>query len=193
METFPPSVPKKSNLLEQAKKGIEERVAYIKENPIRFGIAEQLKLEYIRLLHKENITEEEHARLVEIRKWFNDAMMSVETLTEFRLALESFGCTEEYITGVIAHENAHGNRAAALKAKHYGYTLLAMYDEQEKEFVLQPSCSLDVIDSWSNWRKNRVKIAYTKAPEDYGNSLSSKDEIDLKYLNKDKAKLKKKE
>ena len=178
--------------VEQLKAFITGQVERAKSLPIKDELYSELEKELTDLVLKQELTPEEEARAEQIADWFNDATIKAETLVDLRMALEELGCDEDYIKYVIEHENAHGNKASSLKANHYGYALTLSYDEAEDFYIVHPLAMINMPSSWSEWRKNRVHIAYTRAPEDYGNELSQNDSDCLIALTRVKANLKKK-
>jgi hypothetical protein len=123
-------------------------------------------------------------------KEFDAGTITADSLVEFRIILdkivalkivENFGKKEA--EEAIAHENAHGNKAEELGAKHHGYVVHFM-KKQEKDYTETVFAAVTSMPKEWNSRKKRIVLSkITEAPEFYGGSKMSKYDIEtLKEL-----------
>lgn len=109
-----------------------------------------------------------------IDKLLDKATIAAENLHEYKLILETIGLSEEEIKDLLAHENAHANKAESLGAKHLSYKISIMVD-RDNHYLYQPFSHLHIPEEWSEEKVKDAWIKIAKAPEEYGNKMSSSD------------------
>jgi hypothetical protein len=122
---------------------------------------------------------EEFRRASDIKDFFDENTLIIQTLPEFKFAMEYIGFSNNALLDTIEHENAHGNMAESVGAEHHGYNLIFQRNEQGK-LVVQPQAIIYIPDEWSKEDQENANYDITIAPEVYGNSLSDGDREDLK-------------
>ncbi len=107
-----------------------------------------------------------------------------DNLIEFREVLrqvaEMCGQDEEFVTDLLAHENAHGNVAEATGHDWVGYVAVFIKDEIGRLVSVQPAHFLKSNRKWGKIETILKRIMVTDAPRIYDNALSPGDEEDLK-------------
>ena len=137
---------------------------------------EELKFYSIRSKRKPTDKEIENFRHFSERT--KTATIFVETIPEARRVMEILQMNPHQITDTLAHENAHGNKADELGAKHLGYKFL-LINRDDGSFIIKPRMSYRIPDEWDMDKKNEMQRKITQAPKDYGNELSKGDEEHL--------------
>jgi len=127
------------------------------------------------------LNEEQYREAVEKGFDLTDATVFVDTLTEARIAMEILGFDEDSLVDTLSHENAHGNKAQQLGAKHDGYKFVLIRGNNGG-FRVQPQARVYIPDEWDKEKQNSVLLEIIKAPEEYGNSVSDHDKHDLEKL-----------
>lgn len=129
------------------------------------------------LVDKEVLSEEEKA----LESRIDSATVRTNNLGDFQFAMEEFW-EPEHALNVLAHENAHVNKAQSLGVKTHGYKLTFIKREDGKLFI-QPTATIDIFGG-SNEEKRKTKEILL-APLEYGNRLSDGDIELLKQLEKE--------
>ncbi len=170
------------NPFEQRKRKIIKDINQRKENILKVSDYENLVEELKEI--DQSPTEDLLTRKKEIKQIIKNATVFLKSLPEFQFALEQLDRIPEKTLHTMAHENAHLNKAEELGAKPKGYKLIILRNSKGK-FVLQPKAVYTAGD-WNEEEELDNKIEITRAPEDYGNILSSKDVMKLNELNNKK-------
>lgn len=109
-----------------------------------------------------------------IDKLLNKSTIEAENLYEYKLILEAIGLSEDEIKDLLAHENAHANKAESLGAKHLSYKITIMIDKNNN-YLYQPFSHIYIPEEWSDEKVKDTWVKIIKAPEEYGNKMSSSD------------------
>ena len=120
----------------------------------------------------------------DLKKKMAKSSVTVKTLYELKMLLEKSKMDKETQISVLAHENAHGNKADSLGAKHESY-ILSVWKIGDK-FGYSVGTHITHPDAWDKDKDKNVSIEYTKAPEEYGGYLSDKDKEDIEQKNNTK-------
>ena len=139
----------------------------------------------VRFLVAKKKLEEEQKDNKNVNQLPKEIIMKVDNLNEFRLLMELFGTSEEKIQDILAHENAHGNKADSLGikgVKHLGYEL--RIKKTNDGYFLQPKVDIHYPIRYRLLKKKfrQVRKDIISAPEEYGNKLSPNDIETLKKL-----------
>jgi hypothetical protein len=109
-----------------------------------------------------------------IDKLLDKSTIEAENLHEYKLILETIGLSEDEIKDLLAHENAHANKAESLGAKHLSYKITIMIDKNNN-YLYQPFSHIYIPEEWSDEKVKDTWVKIAKAPEEYGNKMSSSD------------------
>lgn len=153
------------NIVENLKRTVEEKVKNAIENS--FDLSENEKKYY-----------EGSVSMDELLVMLDNAAVKVTTLNEFRWALEMLSnykgldyLDKERIDRIIAHENAHSNKAEMLGADHNCYSIPILKDNNV--YILRHlSTVISNIDD-KNYKEDLIKIL--EAPDEYGEKMSESD------------------
>ncbi|MES2930504.1 MAG: hypothetical protein V4665_01840 [Patescibacteria group bacterium] len=96
-----------------------------------------------------------------------------KTLAEFRYILEKLKFLPEQADSFLSHENAHGNMADYLGAKHEGY-MFFVYKSGD-DIGIHPAAHYSFPEEWASDYKLDVRKKIIQAPELYGHELSKSD------------------
>ncbi|MFA5773085.1 MAG: hypothetical protein WC908_00200 [Candidatus Paceibacterota bacterium] len=116
----------------------------------------------------------------EIFSKLENATIKVNTLNEFRLALEKlknlrifkdFG--EKQINELISHENAHANKAEELGAEHKSFKIVIIKNNENDYALSTTTAEIYIPEEWDAKKKREVLVQIFKAPEIYGGSNMS--------------------
>ncbi|NTV44079.1 MAG: hypothetical protein HGA67_00070 [Candidatus Yonathbacteria bacterium] len=124
-------------------------------------------------------TKDEHAE--EVKEIVSQATVFVETLPEFRRALELLSFDDTSLLDTLVHENAHGNKADELGAEHQGYKII-LINNGDGRFAAQPQSYIYIPDEWAQEKQDATLNEIYKAPEAQGNALSPDDKEKLDGL-----------
>jgi hypothetical protein len=108
-----------------------------------------------------------------------EASIVVEYLKDFEILLRILGQSEDYIRNLLAHENAHANKAEELGGVFKGYRLVFFREDGKIRF--QPFADAVPLDTWDNSKKKEVMKEVLSAPLAYGDKLS---EVDIHNINR---------
>lgn len=120
---------------------------------------------------------------LDLKKRLDSSTLFLRTLPELAYALEAVKFPKETKEDILAHENAHGNKADEVGAKHDGYKLVFIKDKNGK-LIFAPAAQITIPknDVWAKERQAKTRIEITQAPEMHGNKLSEQDKEDLRRL-----------
>ena len=133
--------------------------------------------------NKRELADEEVNHFYEFRKRMTEATIIVETLPEARRVMEILGFNKNSLIDTLSHENAHGNKAEQLGAKHFGYKF-CLIKTDNGDFLIQPQASIEIPEDWEKGKQDEVLTKIIEAPEEYDNKMSKGDKEDLKHFNK---------
>ena len=173
-----------SEFLNKLEIEIRNKIAFAIENALSEDkykkiLEEEFKMRDIE--KKRELSDQEVEQFFPFRDQLNKATVFVETITEARRVMEILKFNTHSLLDTIAHENAHGNRAEQLGAKHLGYNFLIIKRNNGGLGVI-PQASLYIPDEWDKETQQAVLSEITWAPDDYGNEISESDKRDLKHL-----------
>jgi len=110
-----------------------------------------------------------------------EASVIVEYLEDFKILLRILGQSEDYVRNLVAHENAHANKAEELEGVFKGYRLV-FFREENGTIGFQPFADAEPVDTWDNSKKKEVMKEILLAPLVYGDKLSPIDIQNIKRL-----------
>jgi hypothetical protein len=174
----------KNEVMDNMEAELQKKIAFAKEHVLSKEEYEQGLKKDFEMRGIENtreLTDEEVEYFHSFREKINEATIEVQTLPEAKRAMEMLGFDYEAVADTLSHENAHGNKAEQLGAKHLGYRFLLI--RMPEGLVVQPQANLYIPDEWDEKTQNDVLTQITNAPEEYGNELSEGDLRDLNHLN----------
>ncbi|MES2088329.1 MAG: hypothetical protein V4467_05075 [Patescibacteria group bacterium] len=164
-----------------------ERIEAAKKNPIfesRLAILEdqlgKFKDEFVRTDRRsiEQIAQEDLI-LGEILK----SSALADNIIEFREMLTqiatTYGKPQEWITDLLAHENAHANVAAETGHEWVGYASVFIKNEAGNLSSIQPLHFTKPSLTWGAKESLEKEIDVLEAPDKYGNRASSFDRDDI--------------
>lgn len=105
------------------------------------------------------------------------ATMFFGTITEYAACLRKT-MKDEDVREIMAHENAHANRALALKCKGVQYGLLVIRDGVADKYAGFPFVTISLPDDISKERRKKVLSEILTAPD----MMSPHDEMSLRLL-----------
>ncbi|MFH1608426.1 MAG: hypothetical protein ABH951_00200 [Patescibacteria group bacterium] len=173
----------KLNNWEIRKLEIERQVEYLKNN----CMGEEERNNLTKILEEystkaDSLSERRLDIALTWKKKIEKSTLTMQTLPELRYALEVMKLSKEVIEDTLAHENAHGNKADELGARHLGYKL-TFAKSKNGGICFFPMAELYIPEEdegWTKEKQKRVDEEITRAPEIYGNELSDSDKEKLK-------------
>lgn len=146
--------------------------------------SEEMQFLFKKRLHLQRIeqTQDILAEINKIDEEVKKHKISVETLPEFQFLMKNLGKNYYRVTSTITHENAHGNKADAIGAKHEGYSLLVSKSKKGEGFSYQPMVHTTVPRIWDKEKQIKANIKIAQAPDEYGDHISDGDEEQIKKL-----------
>lgn len=125
----------------------------------------------------DDISDDEVDRFDELDLKVEASKVLCNNLNDFKYALEYFGVDDPI--DLLAHENAHANKAEQLGVDFEGYYLKIMKCS-DGHYHADIGADIDISGKEFSWSKDRQKeadIDITRAPYEYGNKMSA-DDID---------------
>ena len=151
--------------------------------------AEQLRadIEKINILSEkfDGRTAEEDQEYKSLENKINEVGLLVQTLPEFRYALECLNIFSPHqITDIISHENAHANKAESLGVGFRGYKIIIFKRADGKGSVKIMAGFDEMPVDWSREKKREVNKQISYAPEEYESKdpLSSGDNATINRM-----------
>lgn len=163
------------------KKVTSAKMSALSEEEYKNILEEESKMQDIE--SKRKLTDKEVNHFYKFRKRMTEATIIIETLPEARRVMEILGFNNNSLIDTLSHENAHGNKAEQLGAKHLGYKF-CLIKADNGDFLIQPQASIDIPEDWEKKKQNEVLTKIIEAPEEYDNKISHGDKEDLKHFNK---------
>ena len=163
------------------KKVTSAKISALSEEEYENILEEESKIQDIE--SKRRLTDEEVNHFYEFRKRLTKATITVKTLPEAKMVMKILGFDNDSLINTLSHENAHGNKAEKLGAKHLGYKF-CLIKADNGDFIVQPQASIDIPEDWEREKQNKVLSEIIEAPEKYDNKMSQGDKEDLKHFNK---------
>lgn len=124
-----------------------------------------------------SLDEEELTEYENIKKLLERGIIKVQTLPELRQLLEDVGLETKEINEIMAHENAHANKAEELGGNFEGYALLFKKHPFLK-YLIGKNISTEIItkvnpsEDWKIEQKKDFINKVMQAPHDSKNNLS---------------------
>lgn len=178
---------KQKNSWEILQDQISKRIDFLDKNCLEESEFDIIAKELNLLDKYENLTEKEEQQMVSLESKLEATSLEVKTLPEFKFALERLGLDSQLIDNVVAHENAHLNKAEILDAKPIGF-MVAFYKKSNGDGAISPMAVRERIGekdgiSKEHWRVTNIEIAL--APNEYGNAASKSDLEKVERLKND--------
>lgn len=173
-----------TEFLKNAEAKIQQKVSLAKERALtekEYEEVSEAEYEMQSIQNKRELTDKEVFHYHQFRDKMNNASIEVETLTEARRVMGILGFDAHSIVDTLSHENAHGNKAEELGAKHLGYKFV-LIKSVNGGFIVQPQAMTYIPDEWSKEKQNDTEAKILSAPEEYGNEMSESDRNYLKDL-----------
>jgi hypothetical protein len=160
--------------LEKRSVELEELLKKAKENPIDekdyLAFEEGVGL----IVSKKIQTDEFLKRYSYLYYILKNSVIKVTTLSELKLLLERANPEDkEWQIKTLEHENAHANKAAELGVTDISYSLIAI--KADNEISLTPFTDSFLPPEWNDEKKLEVSMKILKAPDEYGDKMSSYD------------------
>lgn len=178
-----PEVPennRKSRDFIEREKEIGELLERAKSNALDVGEIMTLINKRQVLSYKQNRTIEDNNEIMKIDEKMEKCIITVETISDFKILMEKTGKNYYSVIGTVEHENAHANKALSLGGIHHGYSLIVGKDTDG--FSYQPIALTDVPEYLDEGEKIEKNLEILNAPKEYGNKLSPEDEKNIKFL-----------
>ena len=173
-----------SEFLKNAEAKIQQKVSIAKENALterEYEDVSEAEYEMQSIQNMRELTDKEVFHYHQFRDKMNKASIEVETLTEARRVMGILGFDPHSIIDTLSHENAHGNKAEELGAKHLGYKFV-LIKSANGGFLVQPQAMTYIPDEWDKEKQNDTEMKILQAPEEYGNEMSQSDKNYLEDL-----------
>ncbi len=171
----------KINFQEQLIEDVKKKIEEAKNNPISETRLAQLEEEILVLGKRKD--EEAFKREDEIEKELFASCAITDNVIEFKEFLKQIaeicGQSDEWVTYMLAHENAHSNVAEITGHENIQYIALFVKDEQGQIISIQPACYSKVDKNWGTVEVLLKRMAVTDAPRQYGNKPSNFDDQDM--------------
>ncbi len=173
--------------LEDMRARIANTIETARSNPISEERLKELedRLEHLKKAFVERGSREEKETIEEdkIEKEILHSSALADNLVEFKEMLkqisEKYSEPPEWVTDLLAHENAHANIAEITAHEWVGYATVFIKDETGQLSGIQPLHFLKPELSWEPKEAIQKSIEVLEAPEKYGNKLSPSDEENI--------------
>lgn len=159
---------------QQLKEKISKKLFQAQTNALSLETFEKI-FEERKILQNEG--KQNTKRFSELNSMLSSSLVTVQTVSEFKILLECMGKNYYATIGTLEHENAHANKATSLGVEHDGYSLLVF--KNGTEFQYQPVALIQFPQNL-NEDSLKKKIAVLNAPTEYGNTISRGDKVDIK-------------
>lgn len=182
--------------MEWKKPNFRQEIKMARENMFDFSVYKNIKKQILDMVEKESLRElspEEKAEYETLVNKLLDAGVTAKTLTEFRLLLEQMGLRPKQVEDILAHENAHANKAEELGGEESfkGYNVNFIKAPLLKKLFIpfhpnsysQPHVIVKSPEGMSNQERVDFDRKVLGAPETYGENLSPGDIETLNKLN----------
>lgn len=160
---------------------IRTKIETARNNAIARTRLEELQREILILGKRDDI--ESFRREDEIEREILNSSAIAKDITEFRELLRQIGVeyslNGEFVHDTLAHENAHANVAEVTGHEWVGYIALFLKNSEGQVDGIQPAFFLKNNRTWGKAETLMKRLAVTKAPKLYGNSLTDSDEGDI--------------
>lgn len=167
------------NAFELKKKEIDTKIDYLLENHATrkefFLILESIK--ELSNSYGEPIDENVREELDKVLNKFEKTTIKLDSLPEFSYALEKISnLPKKLVQEVVAHENAHINKAEELGAKDVGY-VIGVFKHENGKIAIFP-LAWHIFNKEKGYSKEEIRqisIQISEAPKIYGEKLSPRD------------------
>lgn len=163
---------------------VAEQIAHAKANAMLESHLVELENEALKLASLN--TEESFAREDEIEKELLASSVVSQNLTEYKEVLQQiarmYHQNEEWVTAMLAHENAHANVAENLKFTWVGYVVLFAKNETGDISLVQPAFVRKTDRKWTHIESQMKQIAVIDAPAMYDNYPSDADTKEIEEM-----------
>lgn len=166
--------------------GLQKKVAFAKEHILSEQDYENISTEQLRMraIEKDReFTNEEVDHFLSFLEKIENATVIVSTIPEARRVMELLNFKPDQVTHVLAHENAHANKAEELGGEHLGYEFI-LNRGSEGNILIHAQAKNKIPDGLSEEEEKIFKLKTLFAPEEYGNKLSEADIRDIEELSK---------
>jgi hypothetical protein len=166
---------------ESMEKLMDERLESAKEHALPYDAVTEIINKINDLREKSGDHEEE---ISDLKQKIKPSTVTVHTISEFKLLLQKTDIDPDETIQLLAHENAHANKADSVGAKEISYNLLIA--DGGECWRYDAWVSYDIPDSWPERERIISKISILNAPKEYGDDHSDEDQAMIRKL---KAKL----
>lgn len=133
-------------------------------------------------------TAEEEKEYRTIREKNEGSCLIVDNLAELQYALEYLNMfTQQEITNIVSHENAHANKMESLGINCRGYGIVVFKRKDGKDWPMITTIPDDFPTDWDIEKKREVHKKIAEAPAEYESNYppSSFDEAMINRMTKD--------
>lgn len=177
MEGFPTNIGNKEENISEAEKIVELKLNYAKNRALEEDEMDML-LKRKSVLESEN-TPENILQLEKVNRILAEHAVVVNNLNDYKTLLKNTGISEDQVIEILAHENAHANKAESLDENFGGYALLVWRDNDIFKYL--PFAMTSVGGDFDNKRFEK-EMAIARAPDEYGEETSLADKERIKSL-----------
>lgn len=180
--------------MEWKKPNFRQEIQRAKKDVFDFNVYKNINKKILDMAEKESVRElslKEKAEYDTLVNRLVDAGITAKTIPEFRALLEQIGLKTKQIEKILAHENAHANKAEEIggEKSFKGYNINFIKSPILKKLFIpfhptsysQPHAIIEPPEGLSTKERADFYKKVLEAPEKYGEELSPDD---IKALNK---------